>query len=117
MPERLALRREVNRSHRQVRSGPTDPVAYNAFDPALQLWVAACLYRGVELSYRLLYGIPDEDTADLLYRHSGRFATTLQVPSDQWSPDREAFEDYWATSLSTWRWTMSRAPTYGASQP
>lgn len=99
--ERLALRREVNRSHRQVRSDREDPVAYNAFDPALQLWVAACLYRGVELSYHLLYGIPDESTADVLYRHSGRFATTLQVPAEQWPSDREAFEEYWSTSLST----------------
>jgi uncharacterized protein (DUF2236 family) len=97
--ERAAMRREVDRAHRLVHSEASDPVAYNAFDPDLQLWVAACLYRGVELSYALLRGEPDEDTADLLYRHSARLATTLQVPEGQWPPDREAFEEYWKLSL------------------
>lgn len=46
--ERAAMRREVNRQHRQVRSGPEDAVAYDAMDPGLQLWVAACLYQGVQ---------------------------------------------------------------------
>ena len=44
--EREVLRGEVNAQHRQVRSGEGDAVAYDAFDPELQLWVAACMYRG-----------------------------------------------------------------------
>ncbi|HAS12138.1 MAG TPA: hypothetical protein DCS55_16725, partial [Acidimicrobiaceae bacterium] len=41
--ERAAMRREVDRQHRQVHSLPGDPVAYNAMSRDLQLWVAACL--------------------------------------------------------------------------
>jgi uncharacterized protein (DUF2236 family) len=97
--DRQAMRQEVNRSHRPVRSGPADAVRYNAFDPQLQLWVAACLYRGVEISYRLIYGVPDEATADVLYRHSARLGTTLQVTERMWPADRAAFEDYWQQGL------------------
>ncbi len=93
--ERDAMRREVDRSHRTVRSGPDDPVVYNAFDPKLQLWVAACLYRGVEDLYRVLYGEPSADVADALYRNSARLGTTLQVSDDQWPADRAAFARYW----------------------
>lgn len=99
--ERRALRNEVNRAHRQVRSAADDAVPYDAFDPAQQLWVAACLYRGVELTYRLLYGTPDDATADTLYRESARFGTTLQVPASQWPPDRAAFEAYWRRGLAS----------------
>ena len=45
--ERQICRREVNRSHVGVRSTAGSPVSYSAFDPRLQMWVAACLYRGV----------------------------------------------------------------------
>jgi uncharacterized protein (DUF2236 family) len=93
--ERLALRREVDRAHRHVRSTPADDVHYDAFDPEAQLWVAACLYRGVALGYELLYGNPDGRTADSLYHECARFATTLQVPPSLWPPDRCAFEAYW----------------------
>lgn len=93
--ERDVMKREVNRSHRQIRSGPDDDVAYNAFDTDLQLWVAACLYRGVEDVHRVLHGAPDPETAEILYRHSSRLGTTLQVREDQWPADREAFQVYW----------------------
>ena len=96
--ERLALRREVNRQHRLVRSRPEDPVAYDAFDPELQLWVAACLYRGT-LDALGLVGEPSETRLDELYRLSARFATTLQVPASRWPADRAAFEAYWASAL------------------
>lgn len=99
--ERRALRAEVDRAHRQVRSAPTDAVQYNAFDPTQQLWVAACLYRGVELTYTLLYGTPDDATAEALYRECGRFGTTLQVPASRWPLDRRAFDEYWRRGLET----------------
>lgn len=98
--ERAAMRREVNRSHRQVHSKPGDPVKYNAFDRELQLWVAACLAWGVEDIYTKLYGAPDEATADAMYRHAARFGTTLQVPEDMWPPDRAAFKEYWEAGLA-----------------
>lgn len=93
--DRRALRGEVNRAHRHVRSTPADAVQYNAFDPELQLWVAACLYRGVELTYALLHGTPDDTTADALYGECARLGTTLQVPPSLWPSDRAAFEAYW----------------------
>ena len=97
--ERSVLRAQVNRQHRAVRSGPDSPVTYDAFDPSLQLWVAACMYRGVIDAETFLYGAPSDEDANELYAASARFATTLQVPAQQWPGDREAFERYWASSL------------------
>lgn len=98
--ERAAMRREVNRAHRRVHSRPGDPVRYNAFDPELQLWVAACLAWGVEDVYTKLWGEPDPATAEAMYRHSARFGTTLQVPEEMWPADRAAFEEYWQDALT-----------------
>ncbi len=97
--ERLYMRREVDRQHRPVHSAAASPVAYNAFDPELQLWVAACMYRGLEDAVTLLHGSAPS-TLDGLYQQCSRFATTLQVPASSWPSDRAAFERYWARSLS-----------------
>jgi uncharacterized protein (DUF2236 family) len=94
--ERRAMRAEVNRAHSAVRSGPGDPVPYNAFDPELQLWVAACLYQGTADVYRRLNGAdPPPARADVLYRYARRLGTTLQVSEEMWPEDREAFAAYW----------------------
>ncbi|WP_054812757.1 oxygenase MpaB family protein [Nocardia arizonensis] len=98
--DRAAFREATNTSHRHVRSTAASPVKYNAFDPKLQLWVAACLYRGAADSLALLFGPPDEDFADRLYRESARFGTTLQVPESMWPADRAAFAEYWAAMMS-----------------
>lgn len=98
--ERDAMRAEVDRVHRSVHSGPGDDVAYDAFDPELQLWVAACLYRGLQLGYELMWGPPDDDTADTLYHHASRFGTTLQVTDAQWPSSRQEFERYWSRQLA-----------------
>lgn len=93
--ERSAMRKAVDAQHRHVRSGPSDPVPYNAFDVDLQLWVAACLYKGLEDVYEIVHGPPDPTTAAILYRHGARLGTTLQVPEGAWPADRAAFGDYW----------------------
>lgn len=93
--EREAYRAATNTSHRHVRSRPDSPVKYNAFDPELQLWVAACIYQGVVDSLNYLFGPLDEDEADELYRESARFGTTLQMPQELWPADRAAFAEYW----------------------
>jgi uncharacterized protein (DUF2236 family) len=98
--ERLYLRREVNRQHRQVRSAAGAEVAYDAFDPELQLWVAACLYRGAVDAVAFLEGTPSPEVLDELYRLGARFATTLQVPASRWPVDRAAFDAYWDASLA-----------------
>jgi uncharacterized protein (DUF2236 family) len=98
--ERAIYRRQVNRSHASVRSAPGGPVSYSAFDPKLQLWVAACLYRGVTDVHAWLHGLVDDGTADAIYRECRSFATMLQVPEHMWPTDRAAFERYWTSALA-----------------
>ncbi|MDE3082612.1 MAG: DUF2236 domain-containing protein [Acidobacteriota bacterium] len=97
--ERAALRREIDRSHARVRSEPGDPVAYNAFDPELQGWVAACLYQGARQAVDLA-GVDLAMVEDELYRIAERLGTTLQVPDDWWPRDRAAFARYWDDQMS-----------------
>ena len=99
-PEQRALyRRAVNRAHAQVYSRPEDPVAYNAFDPELQLWVAACMYKGIVDVHRLFVGELDDETADAHYRDAAGLGTMLQVPPEMWPKDRAAFDEYWCEQL------------------
>jgi uncharacterized protein (DUF2236 family) len=93
--ERAAYRAAVDGQHRQVRSTPRSPVQYNAFDIDLQLWVAACLYKGVEDLVEILFPDASEASRDDIYRESARLATTLQVPAKMWPADRDAFARYW----------------------
>jgi uncharacterized protein (DUF2236 family) len=98
--QKAAFRRAVNRAHAQVYSTADSPVAYNAFDPDLQLWVGACLYKGAVDVYRLFIGEMDDETAERHYREGMALGTTLQVPPDSWPPDRAAFDRYWQESLA-----------------
>lgn len=100
---RAAFRRQVNRSHASVRSTARSPVRYSAFDPRLQLWVAACLYRGLVDTLTVLHGPVDDPTADAIYHECRRLGTTLQVPPRMWPADRAAFERYWAHALAETR--------------
>ena len=97
--DRVALRREVNRQHRLVRSSAESRVPYNAFDPELQLWVAACMYRGLLDALNVVRATPPPSALDELHWLSSRFATTLQVPAAKWPVDRAAFELYWAKEI------------------
>jgi uncharacterized protein (DUF2236 family) len=97
--QKAAFRRAVNRAHAQVYSTDDSPVSYRAFDPELQMWVAACLYKGAVDVYRLFVGEMDDDTADEHYREGMVLGTTLQVPPEMWPADRAAFDDYWRRSL------------------
>jgi uncharacterized protein (DUF2236 family) len=98
--QKAAYRRAVNKSHAEVYSTSDSPVSYNAFDKDLQLWVAACIYKGTEDVLRLFVGEMDDETADRIYRESASLGTTLQVPAEMWPADRRAFEKYWEESLS-----------------
>jgi uncharacterized protein (DUF2236 family) len=98
--QKAAYRRAVNRSHAEVYSTPDSPVSYNAFDKDLQLWVAACIYKGTEDVLRTLVGEMDDATADRIYRESASLGTTLQVPAEMWPADRSAFGEYWEESLA-----------------
>lgn len=97
--EKAAFRRAVNKAHAQVRSGPSSPVPYNAFDRELQLWVAACLYRGLEDVHRAFIGPLSPSARQQLYASAATLGTTLQVPPDAWPADPEAFEAYWREEM------------------
>jgi len=97
--QKAAFRGAVNRAHAHVYSTPDSPVSYNAFDPELQLWVAACIYKGGIDIYRTLVGEMDDEEADRVYREGMSMGTTLQVPPEMWPPDRAAFDRYWQQSL------------------
>ncbi|MDT5218736.1 MAG: hypothetical protein QOF15_841, partial [Mycobacterium sp.] len=93
--DRAAFREAVDGAHRHVQSTAESPVRYNAFDRDLQMWVAACLYVGLEDTYLLLRGPMNEEQAEAFYRSAATLGTTLQVREDQWPPTRKAFDDYW----------------------
>ncbi|WP_280475675.1 oxygenase MpaB family protein [Nocardia farcinica] len=99
--EREAYREAVNTSHRSVRSTSESPVKYNAFDPKLQLWVAACLFYGILDTEERLHGPLDDATADALYAYSARLGATLQMRPEMWPADRQAFQEYWTAELAT----------------
>ena len=93
--DRAAFREAVNSSHRHVKSTADSPVRYNAFDRELQMWVAACLFVGLEDTYRLLRGEMTAEQAEQFYRSAWTLGTTLQVTEDQWPPTRADFDIYW----------------------
>jgi uncharacterized protein (DUF2236 family) len=94
--ERAAMQREVNRQHKGVvRSAEEADVPYSAFDPKLQLWVAACIYVGFSVWLELARGPLTPEQHEAFYRRSARLGTTLQVPEELWPADREAFYAYW----------------------
>ncbi|MFT4085558.1 MAG: oxygenase MpaB family protein [Gordonia sp. (in: high G+C Gram-positive bacteria)] len=94
---RKAYRTAVNKSHAHVHSTDASPVKYNAFDPSLQLWVAACLYRGWEDMQRI-YGDPAAITEEA-YRQGAIMGTTLQMPAELWPATRADFEEYWNSTV------------------
>jgi uncharacterized protein (DUF2236 family) len=98
--QKAAFRRAVNKAHAQVYSTEESPVAYNAFDKDLQMWVAACLYKGAVDVYQVFVGEMDEETADRHYAEGSSLGTTLQVPEAMWPADRAAFDRYWQESMA-----------------
>ncbi|GAA0242917.1 oxygenase MpaB family protein [Cryptosporangium japonicum] len=98
--EKDAFRAAVAVAHRQVYSTPESPVRYSGMDPRLQLWVAACLYRGLEDTYAALGHTLTPAEAEDIYRRSHVLGTTLEVRADMWPPDREAFQRYWDAELT-----------------
>jgi uncharacterized protein (DUF2236 family) len=98
--ERRTYRHAVNGSHAQVRSTGSSPVEYNAFDTDLQLWVAACLYRGLEDVHRALFPESEFRGEHGVYEAAHTLASTLQVRESGWPADRDAFEAYWSEGLA-----------------
>ena len=101
--DRALIRAEVDGVHALVRSDPSSPVSYNAFDPNLQLWVAACLYRYYIDMHESLYGPLDDAAAEAVYRDARKLGTTLQVRESMWPADSVAFDEFWKRSLDQLR--------------
>ena len=97
--QKKAYRKAVTAAHAQVRSTADSPVKYNALDPDLQLWVAACLYKGGVDVRRMFIGEMDDETADQHYRDSMALGTMLQMRPEMWPADRPAFDKYWEEQL------------------
>ena len=97
--QQKAYRKAVTQAHVQVRSTEDSPVQYNAMDPELQLWVAACLYKGGVDVRRIFIGEMDDETADQHYRDSMALGTMLQMRPEMWPADRAAFDKYWDDQL------------------
>jgi uncharacterized protein (DUF2236 family) len=93
--DRAAFREAVDGAHRQVVSTAESPVKYNAFDRDLQMWVAACLFVGLEDTYMLLRGEMSAGQAEQFYRSARTLGTTLQVTDDEWPATRVDFDEYW----------------------
>lgn len=88
--EKQAVARMVNKAHVPVRGD-----GYSAFDPELQLWVAATLAEVGQQMYEKVFGPLDPDTAERLYREGWVYGTALQVREDLWPPTRAEFEEWW----------------------
>lgn len=103
--QRAEVTRRVNQAHRVVRRTSADGrrPAYSAYDPGLQLWVAATLYTTAIQVYERVFGPLDEASADALYRDYAVLGTALQVPENAWPEDREAFGRYWHAALKDLR--------------
>lgn len=98
--ERLAYRQAVNRAHAHVHSTAESPVKYNAFSADLQLWVAACLYMGFADVSTRINGPWTQQQAEEFYRLAEPLGTTLQVRSEMWPKDLDAFQEYWDKTLN-----------------
>jgi uncharacterized protein (DUF2236 family) len=101
--ERAAYRNSVNGSHAKVRSAPGEQPAYSAFDPELQRWVGACIYKGFEESREYTFGPLRGAEREEFYRQGAIFGGILQMPAELWPADRDAFEEYWQHGLAAAR--------------
>jgi uncharacterized protein (DUF2236 family) len=96
--ERAAVARMVNRAHVPVKGE-----GYTAFDPDLQLWVAATLAEVAREMYEKIFGPLDADTLEHLYREGWVYGTALQVTPEMWPPTRAEFDEYWARMEAEFR--------------
>lgn len=99
--ERATYRMAVNGSHAPVRSdGTAGTPAYSAFDPELQRWVGACIYKGFEEAREYTYGPLVGREREDFYRQGAIFGGILQMPLELWPATRDDFETYWRDGLA-----------------
>jgi uncharacterized protein (DUF2236 family) len=88
--ERAKVARMVNKAHVPIRGE-----GYSAFDPQLQLWVAATLAEVAREMYERIFGPLDPVTLEALYQEGWVYGTALQVKPEMWPPTRAEFDAYW----------------------
>lgn len=93
-----AARRRVERAHAPVHAAAAadgSHPAYDANDPAAQLWVAATLYDSAMVVYEALFPPLPAETAERIYREYALLGTALRMPADAWPETRVDFAAYW----------------------
>ena len=93
--EKRAIARLVNKAHVPVRSEGR----YSAFDPDLQLWVAATLIYTGDFLYEKIFGSLSPEDREEYYRFGQVFGTALQVKPEMWPATRAEFDRYCEESL------------------
>lgn len=103
-PEELAfVRRKVNAAHALVHDGGSGSPSYDAYDPELQLWVAATLYDTAVTLFERIFGPLPDATAEQVYREYAALGTALQMPAGLWPADRTEFQRYFSDQLARLR--------------
>jgi uncharacterized protein (DUF2236 family) len=77
----------------------TGAPAYDAFDPQLQLWVAATLYETAITLYERIFGPIEEVVAERIYREYAVLGTALQMQPELWPASRAEFRQYWSEQI------------------
>lgn len=95
--------RSVGLAHRPVVSAADAPVAFDARDTELQLWVAATLHDTALRVAEAVWGRLPDRLADELLARNGRFGTALGMPAAAWPADRAAFDAMVAEAMPALR--------------
>lgn len=95
--EKRAVVRGVNAAHVPIRS----PGRYSAFDPELQLWVAATIAHNGAWIYEKVFGTLDAASRERIHREAQVFGTCLQVPPETWPATYDDFTAYWEKVLDS----------------
>ncbi|WP_313811290.1 oxygenase MpaB family protein [Glutamicibacter sp.] len=102
--QQRAIIEHVNRAHAPVhgtRNKTSNEPAYSAFDPNLQLWVAATLFDSARALGAQVLPWWQEVAGDQLYREYARLGDALQMPTEYWPEHEKAFNSYFAQRLTT----------------
>ena len=102
--QRQKIIAHVNAAHRPVhapRDKSTGQPAYCAFDPQLQLWVAATLYDSARVIGAKVLPNFDEFDDEQLYQQYVVLGSALQMPQQFWPVDQAEFETYFHATLQS----------------
>ncbi|MEO8222000.1 MAG: oxygenase MpaB family protein [Specibacter sp.] len=99
--QRRNVQARVQRAHLPVKfAGSTTVPAYNASNPAQQLWVAATLYKSAAQTYDAVFPALSAPDAESVYAGYGVLGTALGMPAELWPPSCADFEVYWERQLA-----------------